>query len=81
MSRFFYFYVHCILVTVVSLSDLGLQAAHRVMSSSPQLALKVLKDIAQSVPMAAKSLYRLPVSKELRKEITDNQKVKVNSLY
>ncbi len=57
--------------------DLGLQAAHKVMSSSPQLALKVLKDIAQSVPMAAKSLYRLPVSKELRKEIAANQKVSV----
>ncbi len=45
------------------------------MSSSPQLALKLLKDIAQSVPMAAKSLYRLPVDKELRKEVAANQKV------
>ncbi len=45
------------------------------MSSSPQLALKLLKDIAQSVPMAAKSLYRLPVDKELRREVAANQKV------
>ena len=45
------------------------------MSSSSQLALKVLKDTAQNLPMQAKSLYRLPVDKDLRKEIEANQRV------
>ena len=55
--------------------ELGLQAAQRVMNTSPQLALKVLKDTAQNLPMQAKSLYRLQVDKELRKEVASNQKV------
>ena len=57
--------------------DLGFQAAQRVMSSSPQLALKVIKDTAQNIPMQAKSLYRIQVSKDLRKEITANHRVPV----
>ena len=36
------------------LTDLGFQAAQRIMSASPDLALKVMKDIAQNLPMVAK---------------------------
>ena len=36
------------------LADLGFQAAQRIMSASPDLALKVMKDVAQNFPMTAK---------------------------
>ena len=32
-------------------TDMSFQAAQRVMSSDPQRALKVLKDISQNLPM------------------------------
>jgi len=59
-----------------SSTDLGFQAAQRIISSGPDLALKTMKDIAQNFPMQAKSLSRSPVSKELRQEIVNrNQKM------
>ena len=36
---------------VFNLSDLSFQAAQRVMSSDPQRALRVLRDISQNLPM------------------------------
>ena len=39
---------------VWQLQDLGFQAAQRIVSSAPELRLKVVKDIAQNLPMQAK---------------------------
>ena len=39
---------------VWQLQDLDFQAAQRIMSSAPELRLKVMKDIAQNLPMQAK---------------------------
>ena len=39
---------------VWQLQDLGFQACQRIISSTPELALKVMKDIAQNLPMQAK---------------------------
>ena len=48
----------CVVVSIKSynhyyyyLADLSFQAAQRVMSSDPQRALKVLRDISQDLPM------------------------------
>ena len=39
---------------VWQLQDLGFQAAQRIVSSTSELRLKVMKDIAQNLPMQAK---------------------------
>lgn len=39
---------------VWQLQDLGFQAAQRIVSATPELRLKVMKDIAQNLPMQAK---------------------------
>lgn len=39
---------------VWQLQDLGFQASQRIVSSAPELRLKVMKDIAQNLPMQAK---------------------------
>ncbi|XP_015749296.1 PREDICTED: UDP-glucose:glycoprotein glucosyltransferase 1-like [Acropora digitifera] len=59
---------------VWQLQDLSFQAAQRVMSSDPQRALKVLRDISQNLPMQTRSLVKTKVKEEMRKEILSNQK-------
>ncbi|KAL9964464.1 hypothetical protein ACROYT_G028110 [Oculina patagonica] len=59
---------------VWQLQDLSFQAAQRVMSSDPQRALKVLRDISQNLPMQTRSLVKTKVKEEMRKEIQLNQK-------
>ncbi|XP_068732744.1 UDP-glucose:glycoprotein glucosyltransferase 1-like [Montipora capricornis] len=59
---------------VWQLQDLSFQAAQRVMSSDPQGALKVLRDISQNLPMQTRSLVKTKVKEEMRKEIQLNQK-------
>ncbi|XP_067039989.1 UDP-glucose:glycoprotein glucosyltransferase 1-like [Acropora muricata] len=59
---------------VWQLQDLSFQAAQRVMSSDPQGALKVLRDISQNLPMQTRSLVKTKVKEEMRKEILSNQK-------
>eukprot|EP00795_Rhopilema_esculentum_P016307 gene16307-7694_t len=59
---------------VWQLQDLSFQAAQRIMSSSPDQRLKVLRDISQNIPMLARSLVKTSVKEELRNEIKDNQR-------
>lgn len=59
---------------VWQLQDLSFQAAQRVMSSDPQRALKLLRDISQNLPMQTRSLVKTKVKEEMRKEIQMNQK-------
>ncbi|KAJ7328106.1 UDP-glucose:glycoprotein glucosyltransferase 1 [Desmophyllum pertusum] len=59
---------------VWQLQDLSFQAAQRVMSSDPQRALKLLRDISQNFPMQTRSLVKTKVKEEMRKEIQLNQK-------
>ncbi|XP_072217611.1 UDP-glucose:glycoprotein glucosyltransferase 2 isoform X2 [Excalfactoria chinensis] len=59
---------------VWELQDLSFQAAARIMSAPAYDALKVMKDIAQNFPLRARSLTRVPVNKQMRNEIEENQK-------
>uniref|UniRef100_A0A8C2U9X1 UDP-glucose glycoprotein glucosyltransferase 2 n=1 Tax=Coturnix japonica TaxID=93934 RepID=A0A8C2U9X1_COTJA len=59
---------------VWELQDLSFQAAARIMSAPAYDALKVMKDIAQNFPIRARSLTRVPVDKQMRNEIEENQK-------
>ncbi|KAI6078726.1 UDP-glucose:glycoprotein glucosyltransferase 2 [Aix galericulata] len=59
---------------VWELQDLSFQAAARIMSTPAYDALKVMKDIAQNFPIRARSLTRVPVDKQMRNEIEENQK-------
>ncbi|XP_071405469.1 UDP-glucose:glycoprotein glucosyltransferase 2 isoform X2 [Pithys albifrons albifrons] len=59
---------------VWELQDLSFQAAAQIMSAPVYDALKVMKDIAQNFPIRARSLTRVPVDKEMRNEIEENQK-------
>ncbi|XP_010142078.1 PREDICTED: UDP-glucose:glycoprotein glucosyltransferase 2-like, partial [Buceros rhinoceros silvestris] len=59
---------------VWELQDLSFQAAARIMSNPVYDALKVMKDIAQNFPVRARSLTRVPVDKQMRNEIEENQK-------
>nr|XP_009665676.1 PREDICTED: UDP-glucose:glycoprotein glucosyltransferase 2 isoform X3 [Struthio camelus australis] len=59
---------------VWELQDLSFQAAARIMSAPVYDALKVMKDIAQNFPIRARSLTRVPVDKQMRNEIEENQK-------
>ena len=40
-----------VLFCFVFLTDMSFQAAQRIMSSDPQRALKVLRDLSQNLPM------------------------------
>lgn len=57
------------------LTDLSLQAAQRVLSSSPADALQILTDISQNFPTLAQSLVKTVVPVELKEEIRQNQEV------
>ncbi|KAL4635767.1 UDP-glucose:glycoprotein glucosyltransferase 2 [Arapaima gigas] len=60
---------------VWEMQDLSFQAASRIMSASKFDSLKLMRDISQNFPIKARSLTRLPVNHEMRKEIEGNQKV------
>ncbi|KAI1899151.1 hypothetical protein AGOR_G00058600 [Albula goreensis] len=60
---------------VWELQDLSFQAAARVMSATKFDALKLLRDLSQNFPAKARSLTKVPVNQEMRKEIEVNQKV------
>ncbi|XP_078695179.1 UDP-glucose:glycoprotein glucosyltransferase 1-like [Branchiostoma floridae x Branchiostoma belcheri] len=60
---------------VWQIQDLSFQAAQRIVSSTPQDALRVMRDVSQNFPTQARSLVRTQVQDEVRKEIQDNQKV------
>ena len=60
---------------VWQLQDLSLQAAAKVMESPKDAQLKTLNEIAQNFPSHAKSLSKIKVPKELKKEVRKNQEV------
>ncbi|KAI5628521.1 UDP-glucose:glycoprotein glucosyltransferase 2 isoform X3 [Silurus asotus] len=59
---------------VWELQDLSFQAATRIMSVPKFDALKLMRDLSQNFPGKARSLTRVAVNQEMRKEIEDNQK-------
>ena len=60
---------------VWELQDLSLQAAERVLSSPKDTQLKVLTDLAQNFPSQARSLSKITVSKDLKKEAKKNSEI------
>ncbi|XP_068184854.1 UDP-glucose:glycoprotein glucosyltransferase 2 [Antennarius striatus] len=59
---------------VWELQDLSFQAAARIMSAPKFDALKLMQDLSQNFPTKARSLTRVAVKQEMRKEIEENQK-------
>ncbi|XP_075708508.1 UDP-glucose:glycoprotein glucosyltransferase 2 [Rhinoderma darwinii] len=59
---------------VWELQDLSFQAASKIFSTPVHEALKVLRDMSQNFPIKARSLTRIALNQEMRKEIEDNQK-------
>ncbi|KAL4220092.1 UDP-glucose:glycoprotein glucosyltransferase 1 [Mactra antiquata] len=58
---------------VWQLQDLGLQAAQKVVSASPEDSLTVLEEISQNFPSMARSLVKTSVDDKMKKEIEKNQ--------
>ncbi|XP_052105584.1 UDP-glucose:glycoprotein glucosyltransferase 1-like [Mytilus californianus] len=58
---------------VWQLQDLSLQAAQTVLLSEGPEALKKLQDISQNFPSVARTLVKVPVKNEMKKEIEKNQ--------
>ncbi|XP_053733940.1 UDP-glucose:glycoprotein glucosyltransferase 2 isoform X2 [Synchiropus splendidus] len=59
---------------VWELQDLSFQAAARILSVPKFDALKLMRDLSQNFPTKARSLTRVAVKQEMRKEIEENQK-------
>ncbi|XP_026784150.3 UDP-glucose:glycoprotein glucosyltransferase 2 isoform X1 [Pangasianodon hypophthalmus] len=59
---------------VWELQDLSFQAATRIMSVPKFDSLKLMRDLSQNFPSKARSLTRVAVNQEMRKEIEENQK-------
>ncbi|XP_070694105.1 UDP-glucose:glycoprotein glucosyltransferase 2 isoform X3 [Pempheris klunzingeri] len=59
---------------VWEMQDLSFQAAARIMSVPKFDALKLMRDLSQDFPSKARSLTRVAVKQEMRKEIEENQK-------
>ncbi|XP_062861510.1 UDP-glucose:glycoprotein glucosyltransferase 2 [Trichomycterus rosablanca] len=59
---------------VWELQDLSFQAASRIMSVPKFDSLKLMQDLSQNFPSKARSLTRVAVNQEMRKEIEENQK-------
>ncbi|KAM6934699.1 UDP-glucose:glycoprotein glucosyltransferase 2 isoform 2-T2 [Xenentodon cancila] len=59
---------------VWEMQDLSFQAAARIMSLPKFDTLKTMRDLSQNFPSKARSLTRVAVKKEMRKEIEENQK-------
>ncbi|XP_023247074.1 UDP-glucose:glycoprotein glucosyltransferase [Copidosoma floridanum] len=55
--------------------ELSHQAAYKIISSLPSEVINVLTEISQNFPMQAKSLLKLKISDEMKKEIKLNQDV------
>lgn len=60
---------------VWELQELSLQAAQRILSSSTEESLRIMRDIAQNFPIQARSLIHIGVSNDLKKEIEKNQQM------
>ncbi|XP_053563810.1 UDP-glucose:glycoprotein glucosyltransferase 2 [Bombina bombina] len=59
---------------VWELQDLSFQAASKIISTPVYEALKVLRDMSQNFPIKARSLTRIALNHEMRREIEENQK-------
>lgn len=59
---------------VWEMQDLSVQAAARILSVPKFDALKLMRDLSQNFPSKARSLTRVAVKQEMRKEIEENQK-------
>uniref|UniRef100_A0A8C5IB15 UDP-glucose ceramide glucosyltransferase-like 1 n=1 Tax=Gouania willdenowi TaxID=441366 RepID=A0A8C5IB15_GOUWI len=59
---------------VWEMQDLSFQAAARIMSVPKFDSLKHMRDLSQNFPSKARSLTRVAVKQEMRKEIEENQK-------
>uniref|UniRef100_A0A286XKK9 UDP-glucose:glycoprotein glucosyltransferase 1 n=1 Tax=Cavia porcellus TaxID=10141 RepID=A0A286XKK9_CAVPO len=59
---------------VWELQDLSFQAASQIMTTPVYDAIKLMKDISQNFPIKARSLTRVAVNQQMRKEIQENQK-------
>ncbi|XP_026150996.1 UDP-glucose:glycoprotein glucosyltransferase 2 [Mastacembelus armatus] len=59
---------------VWEMQDLSFQAAARIMSVPKFDALKLMRELSQNFPSKARSLTRVAVKQEMRKEIEENQK-------
>ncbi|CAH2223654.1 UDP-glucose:glyco glucosyltransferase 2 isoform X2 [Pelobates cultripes] len=59
---------------VWELQDLSFQAASKIVSTPAYETLKVLRDLSQNFPIKARSLTRVALNQEMRKEIEENQK-------
>uniref|UniRef100_A0A8C7JAB7 UDP-glucose ceramide glucosyltransferase-like 1 n=1 Tax=Oncorhynchus kisutch TaxID=8019 RepID=A0A8C7JAB7_ONCKI len=65
---------------VWELQDLSFQAAARIMSVPTFDALKLMRDLSQNFPSKARSLTRVSVNQEMRREIEENQKVILDTI-
>ncbi|XP_033842246.1 UDP-glucose:glycoprotein glucosyltransferase 2 isoform X1 [Periophthalmus magnuspinnatus] len=59
---------------VWELQDLSFQAAAKILSAPKFDTLKIMQDLSQNFPSKARSLTRVAVKQEMRKEIEENQK-------
>ncbi|XP_020794799.1 UDP-glucose:glycoprotein glucosyltransferase 2 [Boleophthalmus pectinirostris] len=59
---------------VWELQDLSFQAATKILSAPKFDTLKIMQDLSQNFPSKARSLTRVAVKQEMRKEIEENQK-------
>ncbi|TRY97087.1 hypothetical protein DNTS_027277 [Danionella cerebrum] len=59
---------------VWELQDLSFQAASRIMSVPKFDSLKLMQELSQNFPSRARSLTRVAVNQDMKKEIEDNQK-------
>ncbi|XP_075896251.1 UDP-glucose:glycoprotein glucosyltransferase 2 isoform X2 [Nelusetta ayraudi] len=59
---------------VWEMQDLSFQAANRILSAPKFDSLKLMRDLSQNFPIKARSLTRVAVKPEMRKEIEENQK-------
>uniref|UniRef100_A0A8C4YX64 UDP-glucose glycoprotein glucosyltransferase 2 n=1 Tax=Gadus morhua TaxID=8049 RepID=A0A8C4YX64_GADMO len=59
---------------VWELQDLSFQAAAKILSVPKFDALKLMRDLSQDFPSKARSLTRVTIKPEMRKEIEENQK-------
>uniref|UniRef100_T1J9H3 UDP-glucose:glycoprotein glucosyltransferase n=1 Tax=Strigamia maritima TaxID=126957 RepID=T1J9H3_STRMM len=60
---------------VWQIQELSLQASQRIMSTSVDEALRLMRDIAQNFPLQTNSLIKTVVNDQLKKEIIKNQKL------
>ncbi|XP_068079738.1 UDP-glucose:glycoprotein glucosyltransferase 2 isoform X2 [Danio rerio] len=59
---------------VWELQDLSFQAASRIMTVPKFDSLKLMQELSQNFPSRARSLTRVAVNQDMKKEIEDNQK-------